>query len=213
MKCVELLAHKKPDLHILEIAASSGDVTRAISETLPRKSHGHWRYHCTHKAADALKMVEDSLSLRNDLITFKKLDIGEDPQKQGFQVGYYDFIVATDILHTELRPDDAIRNMRKLLRSGGRLLLQTSSQTHPDREDLIGAAPSLKKCKRLPYPISPCSSNCLQLVKLCNRNHLLRPYINGPHQHHSAAFRISIPFLRANPKKTDTGEACILQQL
>ena len=122
VKYVELLAHKKPDLHILEIGADSGN-TRAIPETMARKGNNHWHCHCTNRAADALNVVDDSLSLRKDSIVVKQLDIEGDPQSQTFQIGYYDLIVASDVWHTTSRSNGPIRDMRKLLKSSGKLLL------------------------------------------------------------------------------------------
>ena len=152
-KYVELLAHKKPDLRILEIGTSSEEAITTIAQTLAKNGRKDWQYHCTSKAVDGLRVVENSLSPWEDLITSKKLDIEEDPHKQGFEVGYYDLIVASDALNSLSRLDEPIGNMRKLLKPGARLLLQTSSQAHLDHGRLNGVAPSGNSCKRLPRPI------------------------------------------------------------
>lgn len=174
VKYVELLAHKKPDLHILEIGANSGDAARAISETMARKCNKDWQYHCTSKAADALRLVEESQSSWRDSIVFKQLIIEEDPQSQAFQFGYYDLIVASDDWHATSRSDDPIQNMRKLLRSGGKLLLQTSTQSQLDRGRLPEVSSSANNCKTLLY-LSLYNSNNVQVMKKCDRNHRLRP--------------------------------------
>ena len=164
-KYVDLLAHKKPDLRILEIGASFREATRAIAETLAQHGRKDWQYHCTNKAADAIKTMEDALSSWKGLIIFKKLDIEEDPQNQEFQTEHYDLIVATDTLQASSHLGDSIRNMRRLLRSGGRLLLQTSTKV-PGHEHLDGIPPSVNNRKRLPCFLSLyASSNKLQSVK------------------------------------------------
>lgn len=54
---------------------------------------------------------------------FKKLDIESDPTAQGFQEGSYDLIIAGNVLHATADPNQALRNARKLLRSGGSLAM------------------------------------------------------------------------------------------
>ena len=88
MKYVELLAHKKPGLHILEARAGSGDATRANPLTLARNGRNDWPYYRTGRAGDALSVAEDSQSSWKCLINFKKLDIKAHVRSQGFQIGY-----------------------------------------------------------------------------------------------------------------------------
>ena len=154
VKYEELLAHKKSDLHTLEIGAGFGEATLAVLEALTKNGRKDWQYCCTSRGADALTMVKDSPSSWKDLITFKELDIEGDPQSQGFQAGYDDLIVTADIL------DNAIRNMRKLLRPGGRLLLQRSTRVRLDRGCLVEDPPRVNKRKELPrHMFSYASSN------------------------------------------------------
>ena len=166
VKYVELLAHKKPDLHVLEAGAVSGHSTRAIAQRLARNGRNDWQYHCTGKAVDEFSMAEDSQSSWKDSIAFKELDIEKDVQSQGFQIGYYDLILADEILYETPRLDGVLHSLRKLLRSGGKLLLQTSTDAHTNHgrmheDDLV-----FNNCKKLPFPISPYdSSNYLQLLE------------------------------------------------
>lgn len=52
------------------------------------------------------------------------LDISKDPIQQAFSVGQYDLIIASNILHATPYLSETLRNVKTLLKSDGRLLLQ-----------------------------------------------------------------------------------------
>lgn len=56
-------------------------------------------------------------------ISFKVLDVDHDPANQGFNSGSYDMVVAAMVLHATADLDKALRNLRRLLRPGGHLVL------------------------------------------------------------------------------------------
>ena len=157
VKYVGLLSHTKPDLRVLQIEAGSSNATKAIAENLVSKGYNDCQFHCTGITADTLNEVGKSLPSRKELITFRQLNIKEDPQGQGFQSGYYDLIMVVDPPYATPRLDEVTQNMRKLLKAGGRLLTQTS--THPDHGRLRGIAPSVRNCQYLPFPVVPYGSS------------------------------------------------------
>ena len=58
---------------------------------------------------------------------FKTCDAEHDPVEQGYTEGTYDVIIACQVLHATAKLDTTIRNLRKLLKPGGYLLIGEGS--------------------------------------------------------------------------------------
>ncbi|KAL8790668.1 MAG: hypothetical protein Q9213_000516 [Squamulea squamosa] len=122
---LQCLAHAKPNLRILEIGASTGGSTAAIMKDLilPVGKPIYTKYTYTDTSstplANAKKRFQD---LPN--IEYRVLDISKDPAEQGFETSEYDLIVATNAIHATECLSESLANVRKLLASNGRLLLQ-----------------------------------------------------------------------------------------
>ena len=54
---------------------------------------------------------------------FKMLDIEIDPAKQGFGEGSYDVVVASNVIHATQSLENALKNVRKLLKPNGKFIL------------------------------------------------------------------------------------------
>lgn len=67
--------------------------------------------------------ARDMFSRFTNRISFKVLDVDHDPANQGFQSGSYDIVVAAMVLHATADLDKSLRNLRRLLRPGGYLVL------------------------------------------------------------------------------------------
>lgn len=72
--------------------------------------------------------------------------------------------MVADATRSELHPDDALPNMRKLLKCGGKLLLQTSTQAHSDHGLPNGIAPGVSNCKTLLCPTYESVSSALSMI-------------------------------------------------
>jgi SAM-dependent methyltransferase len=55
-------------------------------------------------------------------VTFSKLNIEEDPTIQGYEIGQFDLVLFANVPHTTMRSTQALRNIRKLLKPGGKLM-------------------------------------------------------------------------------------------
>lgn len=73
-------------------------------------------------------------------MNYRKLDIENDPQEQSFELGSYDF-VACLVLHATKRIEDTIRNVRSLLKPGGRLIMVEITEECIDMELIFGTLP------------------------------------------------------------------------
>ncbi|PFH63073.1 hypothetical protein XA68_18210 [Ophiocordyceps unilateralis] len=122
-----LYAHARPEFRILQLGAGSGGATQAILDSLTTSDGGYRysQYTCADSSYELLKAAKRRLKM-NAKMEIKVLDITQDPAQQGFDLGHYDVIVASNTLRNLVpaTSPDALRNIRSLLRPGGRLLLQ-----------------------------------------------------------------------------------------
>ena len=120
---LDLIAHKNPRMKILEIGGGTGGTTRLVAKALKgNTSHKHYQdYTFTDIGTSFLSSAEVNFSNYKGMI-YKTLDIEKDPNGQGYEP-VYDLVIASDVLHTTRQIADAVRNARKLLKAGGKMLL------------------------------------------------------------------------------------------
>jgi len=70
-------------------------------------------------------------------LEYKVLDIGKDPAEQGFEVGTYDLIIASNVIHATPELHTTLKNVRKLLQPNGRFFLQELLPSSPQFMHLI----------------------------------------------------------------------------
>lgn len=58
-----------------------------------------------------------------DRISHLKLNVEADPNAQGFQSESYDLVIAVNVLHATVNLENTMRNVRRLLRNGGKALV------------------------------------------------------------------------------------------
>jgi acyl transferase domain-containing protein/SAM-dependent methyltransferase len=138
---IKQLMHSKPNLRILEIGTNKGvSPHREIIQQLTREDGEILcaKYTLTtpgYLAAEA----QEKLFVNMDYAT---LDINEDPLDQGFDESKYDLIIAINVLHETRNAQESLGNMRKLLRSDGRLFLQELGPSSRWVDYLLGALPT-----------------------------------------------------------------------
>jgi SAM-dependent methyltransferase len=119
------LGHSKPCLRILEVGAGTGGTTTKILQGLVHES-GHQmyaKYTFTDISAGFFAAAQDRLKDWPN-IEYKALDITTDPAAQGFELGTYDLVIATNVLHATPNLQTTLTNVRKLLAPGGRLFME-----------------------------------------------------------------------------------------
>ncbi|KAF2676018.1 hypothetical protein K458DRAFT_447715 [Lentithecium fluviatile CBS 122367] len=126
---VDAMAHNNPNLKILEIGAGTGATTIPILETL--SYHGEQeagasrfsQYMYTDISPSFFEKAQDTFKDHLDRMAFKVLDVESDPADQGFAVGSYDLVIASNVIHATKDLNVTLMNTRKLLKPGGKLLL------------------------------------------------------------------------------------------
>ncbi|TQW02595.1 polyketide synthase [Cordyceps javanica] len=123
---IDLMAHKNPNMKILEIGGGAASATVPILQklggangTAPRFSS----YTFTDVKTAYLERSTDKLAPWLSYIDFSKLNIEEDPTVQGFEEGQYDLIVASKVLHATQSISKSLGNVRKLLKPSGKLIM------------------------------------------------------------------------------------------
>lgn len=136
------LAQKKPTMKILEIGAGTGGTTNHVLDALSvgsgvsENSPLYMSYDFTdisvaffEKAAERYKEFPR--------ISFKTLDIEDDPSRQGFELGSYDLVIAANVLHATSNITETMCNVQSLLKPGGKLLLYETVQPDYIRSGFI----------------------------------------------------------------------------
>lgn len=106
-------------LRILEIGARALESSREILKGLSNESI---EYVCTDSSKYFIEKAK-SAYIEYPFIKYKKLDINEQLDKQGFTEKYYDVIIANSSLHRGLDLTQTTNYMKRLLCSSGTLLI------------------------------------------------------------------------------------------
>ena len=114
------LAHRYPRMKILEIGAGPGSSTKSVLQAL---ESAFMSYTLTDISSDVVADIEKFFSNRPKMI-FKTLDFDENLIKQGFSEHSFDLVIASNVLHTATDLTRAMKNIRRLVKPGGYLLLQ-----------------------------------------------------------------------------------------
>ncbi|KAF2686174.1 ketoacyl-synt-domain-containing protein [Lentithecium fluviatile CBS 122367] len=122
---LELIAHRKPNLRVLEIGAGTGSFTNTILPHL-KSAYGERMYSSyiyTDISSGFFAAAQERFK-SYDGMEYAVLDISEDVADQGFQLESFDLILACNVLHATPSLSNALSNVRRLLHPQGRLFLQ-----------------------------------------------------------------------------------------
>ncbi|CAH0028125.1 unnamed protein product [Clonostachys rhizophaga] len=122
----------EPNLRILEIGAGTAGTTLHVMNALSRNNEEgaflSWTF--TDISAGFFENARDKLSKWGNKIIYKKLDISQDPVKQGFKLQDYDIVIASNVLHATADMRETMTNVRSLLRPKGMVVLLEANR-HP----------------------------------------------------------------------------------
>ncbi|ORY17104.1 hypothetical protein BCR34DRAFT_634445 [Clohesyomyces aquaticus] len=136
---VEQMVHKNPRLNILEIGAGTGGATKRIFN---RIGHAFSSYTFTDISTGFFEKAQEVFREYAGKIIFKSLDCEQDIEKQGYEDGKYDLIVASLVIHATKDLDYTMSNVRRLLKPGGHLVILELTNEGPMRFGfLMGGLP------------------------------------------------------------------------
>ncbi|KAJ5919847.1 hybrid NRPS/PKS enzyme [Penicillium verhagenii] len=117
---VKQIAHQHPRMQIVEVGAGTGGTTRAVLEALGNQFAS---YTYTDISTGFFENARTLFSHHGNNLSFKTLNIENDPVDQGFQEGTFDMVISSNCLHATRSLGETLRHCRQLLRPGGRLVL------------------------------------------------------------------------------------------
>ncbi|KAI9036136.1 type I polyketide synthase [Aspergillus affinis] len=128
---VHCLAHSRTDIKVLEVGAGTGSATKVILDSLmptARLDGGGLvssvsTYHFTDISAAFFENATKRFPDWAGILRPQVLNIEKDPADQGFELGSYDLVIATHVLHATADLSVCLSNVKKLLKYGGDLIL------------------------------------------------------------------------------------------
>ncbi|KAI8933464.1 hypothetical protein NX059_009202 [Plenodomus lindquistii] len=121
---IQALAHKKPNMRILEIGGGTGGATEGILRALNTGSSipKYSLYTFTDVSAGFFPQARDRFSYAAN-VEYKVYDASKSPKDQGLDVASYDLVVAFNAIHTTESIRDTLKNAHDLLLPDGMLLI------------------------------------------------------------------------------------------
>ncbi|KAI2940983.1 hypothetical protein CBS63078_564 [Aspergillus niger] len=121
---LDLFRWYKSNLRVLEVGGGTGSFTAHALANLcpPGIDRSVSEYVFTDLSPSFFAKAKESLNEWDDIMTFKKFDVGNDPISQGFDPGTFDLIVASNVLHATPDLHGTLKNIHSLLKPGGKLV-------------------------------------------------------------------------------------------
>ncbi|KAJ6021109.1 lovastatin nonaketide synthase, partial [Penicillium herquei] len=110
------ISHRYPHMNLLEIGAGTGAATKRV---LPTLGSAFSTYTFTDISSSFFNKAQGSLKRFEDRMIFKTFDMAQSPKSQGFDEGSYDVVIASNVLHITSNIEEAVQNLRRLLKPGG----------------------------------------------------------------------------------------------
>ncbi|KAF4940788.1 Hybrid PKS-NRPS synthetase apdA [Colletotrichum fructicola] len=138
-RVASLIAHRFPRCDILEVGAGTGGATQAMFTGL---GGAYGSYTFTDISSGFFPQAKIKFAAEVRRMIFKTLDIETDVVDQALTPATYDIIVASNVLHATRDIEASLKNVRKLLKPGGfLLLLEVTSVDKVLVPYLMGAVP------------------------------------------------------------------------
>lgn len=127
---LDLASHENPAMRVLEVGAGTGGMTEQVLATLgERENRTGAPSFAEYSYTDITPMFLERAKTRwprfqgEGRLNFRTLDIDRAIEDQGFQLASYDLVIAASVLHATPNLERTIRNVRKALKPGARLIL------------------------------------------------------------------------------------------
>jgi hybrid polyketide synthase/nonribosomal peptide synthetase ACE1 len=139
-RVVAQIAYRYPRANILEIGGGTG--TALTASVLPALDDAFSMYTYTDISDESFEDAQTRFRDFADRLAFATYDINQLPAEQGLEEGSYDMVLASVALHAVGDMDEAMANLRKLLRPGGYLvILEVSNNDSLSLGTILGGLP------------------------------------------------------------------------
>ncbi|KAI1367101.1 PKS-NRPS hybrid [Xylaria arbuscula] len=128
------ISHRYPHMHVLEIGAGTGGATKSFLGALGDQFS---TYTFTDISGGFFEKAKGVFASQASKMNFQVLNIEKDIEEQGFTEGTYDVIIASLVLHATRNMEETMRNVRRLLKPGGYLLLLEITENDQMRFGLL----------------------------------------------------------------------------
>jgi SAM-dependent methyltransferase len=136
------LTFKKPYLNVLEIGAGTGGTTAQLLQAHTNNSNLFFKhYDFTDISSGFFERAQTKFRNWTGFMSTRTLNIEEDPITQGFEEGFYDLVIASNVIHATRSVKGSLANIRKLLKSDGRLALIEVVVPTPTTMAVFGVLP------------------------------------------------------------------------
>ena len=135
MTRVATLLAQHQRVRIFEVGSGTGGTSRAILAALGALiasgvDAGKIEFVFSDLSAGLVRQAKAELGPQYPFARFVVHDVAQPPSSQGAQEQAYDLVLASNVLHATRNIAACLRNVHKLLRSGGALLLNESIRLH-----------------------------------------------------------------------------------
>ncbi|KAK0613233.1 polyketide synthase [Immersiella caudata] len=144
-RAVEILGYKNPTMKILEIGAGTGSATGFVLNALTKggtKRYASYTY--TDVSTSFFIQAADKFSQYDD-IDYRLYDMEKSPEEQDIEPESFDLVIASCVVHVTPNAVNALKNIRKMLKPGGKILLSEITAEHHDQTFTLGLFPGFYK--------------------------------------------------------------------
>ncbi|PEP90922.1 polyketide synthase, partial [Bacillus wiedmannii] len=110
-------------IRIMEVGAGTGGTSSMVFQKLQPYQKNIQEYCYTDVSKGFLMHAEQKYGPENPYLTYKIFNVEATPIQQGIQVGEYDLVIATNVLHATKNIRQTLRNTKAVLRKNALLIL------------------------------------------------------------------------------------------
>jgi NADP-dependent 3-hydroxy acid dehydrogenase YdfG/acyl carrier protein/SAM-dependent methyltransferase len=118
-------ADRAEKFRIIEIGAGTGGTTASVLEAI--QEYGNRLVYTYTDISGGFVRHGKRAFTDHGFMEFGILDIEREVKSQGFEIGFHDLAIATNVLHATRNVRDALRHAKMLLKSGGLLILNETT--------------------------------------------------------------------------------------
>lgn len=132
---VDMIKLRLPELNkgekvrILEVGAGTGGTSAAVFMSI-RKFGEDISYDYTDISIGFTKYGRRQYGKENPYVDFKLLNIENAVEEQEYELGSYDAVIATNVLHATKNIGNTLKNIKRLLKTNGLVMVNEATQIH-----------------------------------------------------------------------------------